>query len=128
MAALISCSWCDHGIIRNELHGRIKVDQPPKQCADCTECKARRLRGEAQGAEDDVSVKQIPIEQAETGMSLVVKRGGHAYLFQVEKKKFSYREGEGTVFTLESEPVDGGDPWVITGPPGTLVHRVTRQR
>ena len=128
IAALITCSWCNHGIVRNELHGRIKIDQTPKQCADCSECKARRLRGDASGAEDDVDVTQIPIEQAETGMSLVVKRDGHACLFQVENKKFSYRAGKGTVFTLVSEPVDGGAPWVITGPRGTLVHRVTRKR
>ena len=83
---------------------------------------------DATGAQDDVDVTQIPIEQAEPGMSLAVKRDGHAYLFQVENKKFSYRAAEGTVFTLESEPVDGGAPWVITGPPGTLVHRVTRKR
>jgi hypothetical protein len=128
MAALITCSWCDHGMIGTENHGRIRIDERPKQCADCGECTARRLRGEAPGVEDDVSVVRIPIEQADTGMSLMVKRGAHAYLFQVEKKKFSYSPVAGSVITLESEPVDGGDPWVVSGPPGTPVIRVMRKR
>jgi hypothetical protein len=128
MAGLITCSWCDHSMIGIENHGRTRIDERPKQCADCGECKARRLRGEAPGVEDDVSVTRIPIEQADTGMSLMVKRGAHAYLFQIEKKTFSYSPDAGTVFTLESEPVDGGDPWVICGPPGTPVIRVMRKR
>lgn len=122
------CSWCDHEMFGVEDHGRIRIDEQPRQCADCSECKARRLRGEAPGVEDDVSVARIPIEEAETGMSLMVKRGAHAYLFQVEKKAFSHSPDAGTVFTLESEPVDGGKPWVISGPPGTPVIRIMRKR
>lgn len=86
------------------------------------------MRGAAPGVEDDVSVIRIPIEQVETGMSLMVKRGSHAYLFQVEKKSISYSSDAGTLFTLESEPVDGGNPWVISGPPGTSVIRIMRKR
>lgn len=122
------CSWCDHEMFGVEDHGRTRIDEQPKQCADCSECKERRLRGDAPGVEDDVSVTRMPIERVETGMSLVVKRGAHAYLFQVEKKTFSYSSDAGTVFTLESEPVDGGNPWVISGPPGTPVIRVIRKR
>jgi hypothetical protein len=126
--ALITCSWCKHGIVNNETHGRIKVDQQPQQCADCGDCKARRMRGDAAGVENDITVTRIPIEQAEPGMSLVVKRGAHAHLFQIENKKFSWKKDVGTVFTLESEPVAGGAPWTIAGPPGTVVHRVTPKR
>ncbi|WP_156661569.1 hypothetical protein [Mycobacterium sp. 852002-51163_SCH5372311] len=85
------------------------------------------MSGEAAGAEDDVDVTPIPIETVQPGMSLVVKRGVHAYLFQVENKRFSSKQGEGTVFTLESEPVNG-NPWTIAGPPGTVVHRLTPKR
>lgn len=77
--------------------------------------------------EDEVKIQRIPIEQAEPGMSLAVQRDGHAYLFQVENKKFAWKAGGGSIFTLESEPVDGGDPWVISGPPGTPVVRVMRR-
>lgn len=125
--ALITCSWCKHGIVNNETHGRIKIDQQPQQCADCSDCKARRLRGAARGAENDVNVTKIPIETAQPGMSLVVKRGGHAYLFQVENKKYAFKQGEGAIYTLESEPVNG-TRWTIAGPPGTVVHRVTLKR
>lgn len=79
-------------------------------------------------AEGDLDVIAMPIELAETGMSLVVQQDGHAYLFQIENKKFSFKPAEGTIYTLESEPVDGGEPWKIVGPPGTIVHRVTRKR
>jgi len=111
-----------------EDHGQTRLDEQPNQCVDCSECKARRLRGEAPGVEDDVSVVRIPIEEVETGMSLMVKRRTHAYLFPVEKKTFSYSSDAGTMFTLESEPVDGGNPWVISGPPGTPIIRVIRKR
>jgi hypothetical protein len=125
--SLVTCSWCSHGMVNNETHGRIKTDQQPNQCNDCSECRTRRMRGEAAGAENDVNVTPITIETAQPGMSLVVKQGGHARLFQVENKKFSYQQGEGTVFTLESERLAGGTRWSIAGPAGTVVHRVTRK-
>lgn len=75
----------------------------------------------------NVDVVPLPIEEVQTGMSLLVKREGHAVLFQVENKKFKYTPTTGTVWTLESEPVDGGDPWVIEGPSGTTVHRIVRK-
>lgn len=55
---------------------------------------------------DDVDIVQIPIEQAETGMSLAIKHDGHAILFQVENKKFAYTVDSGTTWTLESEPLE----------------------
>lgn len=98
------CSWCDHDMFGVEDHGRIRIDEQPNQCADCSECKARRLRGEAPGVEDDVSVTRIPIEQVETGMSLMVKRGAHAYLFQAEKKTFSYSPAAAPFSPLSPSP------------------------
>jgi hypothetical protein len=76
---------------------------------------------------EDVDVVPTPIEQVEPGMSLMIKHEGHAVLFQVENKKFSHKPGTGTVWTLESEPVEGGKPLVIQGPSGTIVHRIVRK-
>lgn len=76
---------------------------------------------------EDLDVLPIPIEEVQTGVSLLVKHDGHAVLFQVENKKFSFTPETGTVWALESESVDGGDPWVIQGPSGTTVHRIVRK-
>lgn len=77
---------------------------------------------------EDYDVVPTPIEEVQTGSSLVVKHNGHAVLFQVENKKFSYTPEDGTVWTLESEPVDGGEPWRIQGPSGTMTHRILKKR
>jgi hypothetical protein len=68
---------------------------------------------------------QVPIEQVEPGMSLAIEDedGGHR-LFQVERKVMSHNPPEPLMFRLESEPVDGGEPWVIEGPPGTLLVQI----
>lgn len=124
--ALISCSWCEHDIIGNETHGRVKVDQAPKQCAKCRDCRDRRVQGDAPGAQEfDITVTPIQIEAAEPGMSLATIHGGHAILFQVESKHFSLKQGEQATITLQSEPVEGGDPLTISGPIGQMVARVT---
>jgi hypothetical protein len=76
----------------------------------------------------DYDVIPTPIEDVQTGWSLVIKHDGHAVLFQVEKKKFGYTPDKGQVWTLSSEPVDGGEPLHIQGPPGTITHRVVKKR
>ena len=51
-----------------------------------------------------------------------------APIFQVDRVKMSWNDG-GTTHTLtSSEPVVGGDPWVISGPPGTMVTRLVRKQ
>lgn len=113
-------------MISSEPHGRVKVDRPPKQCAKCRDCRDRRIKGEAEGAEEfDINVEPIPIEAARPGTSLVVLEGGHALLFQVENQHFEQKQGEPGVITLESERVDGGVPWKITGQLGQMVAKVT---
>jgi hypothetical protein len=76
----------------------------------------------------DHDVTPTPIEQVQTGWSLIIRHDGHAILFQVENKKFNYTPDTGMVWTLESEPVEGGEPLRIQGPSGTVVNRVTRKR
>jgi hypothetical protein len=76
----------------------------------------------------DYDVTPTPIEDVQTGWSLLIKHEGHAVLFQVEKKAYSYNGQQGAVWTLESEPVDGGEPWRIQGPPGTITHRIVKKR
>jgi hypothetical protein len=48
--------------------------------------------------------------------------------FQVENKISNYTRDTGTVWTLESEPVNGGQPWQIQGPSGTIVHRIVKKK
>jgi hypothetical protein len=76
----------------------------------------------------DYDVIPTPIQDVQTGWSLLIKHQGHAVLFQVEKKAFSYTGQQGTVFTLESEPVQGGEPLRIQGPAGTITHRIVKKR
>jgi hypothetical protein len=77
---------------------------------------------------EDYDVVPTPIEEVQMGSSLLVKHGGQAVMFQVENKKFNYTPENGTVWTLESEPVDGGQPWCIQGPPGTMTHSIVKKR
>jgi hypothetical protein len=76
--------------------------------------------------EPKYNVSEIPIEEVQTGMTLVVERGGQQRLFQVENKKFKFKAGETPMFTVETEPVDGGEPWAIEGPAGTVLRRITK--
>ena len=32
-----NCSWCDHEMFGVEDRGRIRIDEQPNQCADCSE-------------------------------------------------------------------------------------------
>jgi hypothetical protein len=76
---------------------------------------------------NDADSVPTPIEDIKTGMTLAVERDGGVRLFQVHKVKLSWKNG-GTSYTLtSSEPVIGGDPWVISGPPGTMVTRLVRK-
>jgi hypothetical protein len=63
----------------------------------------------------DYDVVPTPIEEVQTGWSLVIKHGGHAVLFQVDKTKFSHNQAQGTLFTLESEPLASGEPLRVQG-------------
>ena len=47
--------------------------------------------------------------------------------FQVDKKKFSHNQAQGTLFTLESEPLASGQPLRIQGPAGTITHRIVKK-
>jgi hypothetical protein len=77
---------------------------------------------------NDADPVTTPIEDIKTGMTLAVAREGGARLFQVHRVKMSWNDG-GTTHTLtSSEPVVGGDPWVISGPPGTMVTRLVRRK
>jgi hypothetical protein len=72
-------------------------------------------------------VVPTPIEEVQTGWSLVTKHEGHAVLFQVDKKRFSHNQAQGTLFTLESEPLASGQPLRIQGPAGTTTHRIVKK-
>jgi hypothetical protein len=75
----------------------------------------------------DYDVVPTPIEEVQTGWSLVIKHEGHAVLFQVDKKKFSHNQAQGTLFTLESEPLASGQPLRIQGPAGTTTRRIVKK-
>jgi hypothetical protein len=75
----------------------------------------------------DYDVVPTPIEEVQTGWSLVIKHEGHTVLFQVDKKRFSHNQAQGTLFTLESEPLASGQPLRIQGPAGTTTHRIVKK-
>lgn len=77
---------------------------------------------------ENVELVATPIEEVPPGSSLLIKHEGRPVLFQVENKKFSYTPESGTVWTLESEPVDGGEPWRIQGAPGMVTQRIVKKR
>jgi hypothetical protein len=72
-------------------------------------------------------VVPTPIEEVQTGWSLVIKHEGRPVLFQVEKKRFSHNQAQGTIWTLESEPIEGGQALRIQGPAGTITHRIVKK-
>lgn len=53
-----------------------------------------------------------------------MEQDGHSLQFNVEEKGFRHIPGEKAVFVLKSEPVDGGEPWVLEYPAGTIVTRI----
>ena len=75
----------------------------------------------------DGDVVPTPIEEVQTGWSLVIKHEGRPVLFQVEKKRFSHNQAQGTIWTLESEPIEGGQALRIQGPAGTITHRIVKK-
>lgn len=69
-------------------------------------------------------VQKVPVESVQPGFSLAIHRDGDYRLFQVECTQMSQRTGRPVMFTLVSEPVDGGDPWVMECEAGTPVVRI----
>ena len=55
---------------------------------------------------NDFDVIPTRIEEVEPGWSLIIQHDDRAVLFRVRGKGMSYIEQQGTVFKLESEPVD----------------------
>ena len=69
-------------------------------------------------------VQKVPVEAVQPGFSLAVYRDGDYRLFQVECTQMSQRIGQPVMFTLTSEPVDDGDPWLVECEEGTPVVRI----
>ncbi|HWF30920.1 MAG TPA: hypothetical protein VG327_21620 [Mycobacterium sp.] len=69
-------------------------------------------------------LQKVPVESVQPGFSLAIHRDGDYRLFQVECAQMSRRAGRPVTFTLISEPVDGGDPWVLECEEGTPVVRI----
>ena len=69
-------------------------------------------------------LQKVPVESVRPGFSLAIHRDGDYRLFPVERTQMSQRTGQRVMFTLTSEPVDGGDPWVMECEAGTPVVRI----
>ena len=69
-------------------------------------------------------LQKVPVESVRPGFSLAIHRDGDYRLFQVECTQMSQRNGQPVMFTLTSEPIDGGDPWVLECEAGTPVVRI----
>ena len=69
-------------------------------------------------------LQKVPVESVEPGISLAIRHDGDYWLFQVECTQMSRRSGQPVMFTLTSEPMDGGDPWVLEYEAGTPVVRI----
>jgi len=69
-------------------------------------------------------LQKVPVESVQPGFSLAIRHNGDYCLFQVECAQMSQRSGQPVIFTLTSEPVDGGDPWVLEYEEGTPVVRL----
>ena len=69
-------------------------------------------------------LQKVPVESVQPGFSLAIHRDGDYRLFQVECTQVSQRAGEPVMFELTSEPVNGGDPWVLHYEAGTPVVRI----
>ncbi|GAB7143985.1 hypothetical protein [Mycobacterium riyadhense] len=69
-------------------------------------------------------LQKVPVESVEPGFSLAVRDGDDYRLFQVECTQMSQRSGRPVMIKLVSEPVDGGDPWVLEHEAGTPVVRL----
>ncbi|MGJ6126682.1 hypothetical protein QN239_29300 [Mycolicibacterium sp. Y3] len=73
-----------------------------------------------------MDVAEVPVEHIDNGMTLVVEEGGHSLQFNVEERGARHRPGSPVIYTLKSEPLDDGKPWVLEYPAGTIVTRVLR--
>jgi hypothetical protein len=69
-------------------------------------------------------LQKVPVESVQPGFSLAIRHDGDFRLFQVECTQMSQRSGQPVLFRLTSEPVDGGDPWVLEYEEGTPVVRL----
>jgi hypothetical protein len=69
-------------------------------------------------------LQKVPVEAVEPGFSLAVDQDGEYRLFQVECTEMSQRSGRPVVFTLTSESVDSGAPWVLQYEAGAPVVRL----
>ncbi|AKN16289.1 hypothetical protein [Mycobacterium haemophilum] len=69
-------------------------------------------------------LQKVPVESVEPGFSLAIRHDGDYRLFQVECTQMSQRSGQPVMFTLTSEPVNGGDPWVVEYEAGTPIVRL----
>ena len=69
-------------------------------------------------------LQKVPVESVQPGFSLAIHRDGDYRLFQVECTQMSRRARQPVMFTLISEPVNGGDPWVLECEQGTPVVRI----
>ncbi|CAM2867764.1 hypothetical protein BST27_26255 [Mycobacterium intermedium] len=69
-------------------------------------------------------LQKLPVESVEPGFSLAVHDGDDYRLFQVDCTQMCRRNGQPVMITLTSEPVDGGDPWVLEYEAGTPVVRL----
>jgi hypothetical protein len=69
-------------------------------------------------------LQKVPVEAVRPGFSLAIHRDGDYRLFQVECTQMSQRSDQPVMFTLVSEAVDGGDPWVLEYEEGTPVVRL----
>ncbi|HEY4044133.1 MAG TPA: hypothetical protein VGM32_20130 [Rhodopila sp.] len=69
-------------------------------------------------------LQKVPAESVGPGFSLAIHHDGNYRLFQVECTQMSQRAGQPMMFKLTSEPVDGGEPWVVECEAGTPVVRI----
>ena len=76
------------------------------------------------GMSTNYYVQKVPVESVQPGFSLAVYQDGDYRLFQVECTQMSQHIGQPVMFTLTSEPVDGGEPWVVECEAGTPVVRI----
>lgn len=76
------------------------------------------------GMSTNYYLQKVPVESVRPGFSLAIHEDGDYRLFQVECTQMSQRAGWPIMFRLTSEPVNGGDPWVLECEEGTPVVRI----
>jgi hypothetical protein len=69
-------------------------------------------------------LQKVPVEAVQPGFSLAICHDGDYRLFQVECTQMSQRSGRPVIFTLTSQRVDGGEPWVLEYEAGMPVVRL----